>query len=111
MVLEIPPADEGLFNGSVMRFSPLAADRSRRAFPAVDMSDLNLHLPLLTRFALAFGLALLLPRLMTRIGLPPVLGFIAAGALLGPALAGVLELYVLVVVFPETIPTVTAGSS
>jgi CPA2 family monovalent cation:H+ antiporter-2 len=55
------------------------------------MSDLHLHLPLLTRFALAFGLAILLPKLMTRIGLPPVLGFIAAGALLGPALAGVLD--------------------
>ncbi len=55
------------------------------------MLDPSIHLPLLTRFALAFGLAILLPKLMGRIGLPPVLGFIAAGALLGPALIGILD--------------------
>jgi Kef-type K+ transport system membrane component KefB len=55
------------------------------------MEDSALHLPLLSKFALAFGLAILLPKLMERVGLPPVLGFLAVGALLGPALAGVLD--------------------
>jgi Kef-type K+ transport system membrane component KefB len=55
------------------------------------MFDLHLELSLLARFALAFGLAILLPKFMDRIGLPPVLGFIAAGALLGPAVVGILK--------------------
>lgn len=48
-------------------------------------------LPLLTKFVLGFGLAILLPKLMGRVGLPSVLGFIAAGALLGPGCAGILD--------------------
>ena len=55
------------------------------------MADLHLHLPLLARFTLAFGLAILLPKLMARLGLPPVLGFLAAGALLGPSLTKILN--------------------
>lgn len=38
----------------------------------------------LTNFALAIGLSLLLPKLMERMRLPGVLGFIIAGVLLGP---------------------------
>lgn len=55
------------------------------------MFDLHLHLPLLSRFTLAFGLAILLPKFMARVGLPPVLGFLAAGALLGPSIIGILD--------------------
>lgn len=53
--------------------------------------ELPIHLPILSKFALAFGLAILLPVLMKRLGLPSVLGFLAVGAFLGPAVTGVLD--------------------
>lgn len=43
-----------------------------------------MELPLLTKFALGFTLAVCLPKLMERYKLPPVLGFLAAGYILGP---------------------------
>lgn len=55
------------------------------------MFDLLHHLPILSKFTLGFGLAILLPVFMKRIGLPPVLGFLAVGAMLGPAFAGILD--------------------
>ncbi len=55
------------------------------------MFDLNGHVTLLTRFAVGFGLAVLLPKAMERLKLPPVLGFILAGIVLGPSVLGVLN--------------------
>ncbi|RYD60654.1 MAG: cation:proton antiporter [Verrucomicrobiaceae bacterium] len=46
---------------------------------------------LLTGFALVMLLALLLPRLMERLRLPSILGYIVAGFLLGPAVLGVMN--------------------
>ncbi|QJE94543.1 cation:proton antiporter [Luteolibacter luteus] len=46
---------------------------------------------LLTAFAIAMALTVLLPRLMERLRLPSILGFIIAGFLLGPAVLGVLK--------------------
>jgi Kef-type K+ transport system membrane component KefB len=46
-------------------------------------------LSLLTRLAIAGSLVFFLPRLMQRIRLPGVLGFILAGMLLGPKMTGV----------------------
>lgn len=46
---------------------------------------------LLTAFALAMALTVLMPRLMERLRLPSILGFIIAGFLLGPAVLGVLK--------------------
>lgn len=47
------------------------------------------HLSLLARFALALGAAILLPKAMERLRLPPVLGFILAGILVGPNVSGI----------------------
>ncbi len=55
------------------------------------MFDWLHHLPILSKFALGFGLAILLPVFMKRVGLPPVLGFLAVGAVLGPSLTGILD--------------------
>lgn len=55
------------------------------------MSEIGEHLSMLTKFALGFGLAILLPKLMTRLKLPPVLGFIGAGVVLGPSALNVLD--------------------
>src|SRR5262245_11272744 len=49
------------------------------------------ELSLLTRFAIAMGLAILVPRAMERLRLPGVLGFIVAGVLLGPNVSGVID--------------------
>lgn len=46
---------------------------------------------MLTAFALAMALTVLLPRLMERLRLPSILGFIIAGFLLGPAVLAVLK--------------------
>src|SRR5689334_4168853 len=45
----------------------------------------------LTRLAMGLLLVLILPKLMERIRLPGVLGFILAGVILGPGLTGVLD--------------------
>lgn len=55
------------------------------------MLDLQLHLSLLSKFVLGFALAILLPKLMTRLRLPSVLGFILAGIILGPSCLAVLD--------------------
>ncbi len=55
------------------------------------MEGLSEHLSLLSRFAIAIGFALLLPKAMERLRLPGVLGFILAGILLGPKLLGIIE--------------------
>ena len=55
------------------------------------MGNINEHLTLLTRFALAIGLSVLLPKAMERLRLPAVLGFILAGVLLGPNLLGIIK--------------------
>jgi Kef-type K+ transport system membrane component KefB len=55
------------------------------------MDGINEHFTLLTRFALAMGLAVLLPRAMERLRLPSVLGFILMGILLGPSLLGTIK--------------------
>ncbi len=55
------------------------------------MEGINEHLTLLTRFALAIGLSVLLPKAMERLRLPAVLGFILAGILLGPNMLGIIR--------------------
>lgn len=55
------------------------------------MDGFNEHLTLLTRFALAMAMVLLLPKLMERLRLPGVLGFILAGIILGPSMLGTIE--------------------
>lgn len=55
------------------------------------MDGFNEHLTLLTRFALAMGMVLLLPRLMERLRLPGVLGFILTGIILGPNMLGTIN--------------------
>lgn len=52
--------------------------------------NLPFELSLLTKFAVAMAMVLLLPRLMERLRLPGVLGFIVAGVVLGPGISGVL---------------------
>lgn len=55
------------------------------------MEDIDAHLTLLTRFSIAMGLILLLPKLMERLRLPGVLGFILAGIVLGPNMFGIVK--------------------
>lgn len=55
------------------------------------MEGIAEHLSLLTRFALAMALILLLPKAMERLRLPGVLGFILVGILLGPNLLGTIK--------------------
>jgi Kef-type K+ transport system membrane component KefB len=45
----------------------------------------------LTKFAIVIGFAVLLPQVMERLRLPAVLGFIVAGALLGPNILGLVQ--------------------
>ena len=55
------------------------------------MEGINEHFSLLTRFAVAIGLAVILPKAMERLRLPAVLGFIVAGILVGPAVLGIVK--------------------
>lgn len=55
------------------------------------MNDAFSHLSQLTKFAIAIGLSILLPKAVERIRLPAVLGFIAAGVLIGPNALAVIE--------------------
>lgn len=55
------------------------------------MEALAEQLSPLTKFAIAIGLAVLLPKAMERLGLPAVLGFIGAGVLVGPHALGVIN--------------------
>lgn len=52
---------------------------------------MNLHLSMLSRLAAGLLMAVLLPRMMERLRLPGVLGFILAGVVLGPAATGILR--------------------
>ncbi|RYD17521.1 MAG: cation:proton antiporter [Verrucomicrobiaceae bacterium] len=52
---------------------------------------MNLHYSPLTGFAIVMALVILLPRLMERIKLPGVLGFILVGVLTGPAVLGIVK--------------------
>jgi Kef-type K+ transport system membrane component KefB len=55
------------------------------------MEGIASHFSLLSRFALAIGAAVLLPKAMERVRLPGVLGFILAGILLGPNVLGAIK--------------------
>jgi len=57
----------------------------------MDFSELFLHLPIIGRFALVFGLIVVLPKLAERIKLPGVVGLIAGGILLGPDILGLVN--------------------
>ena len=52
---------------------------------------LHEHLPMLAKFVILLTGILLLPRLMERLRLPGVLGYILAGVLIGPPLLGVVQ--------------------
>jgi Kef-type K+ transport system membrane component KefB len=52
---------------------------------------MHLDVSLLTSFAIAMVLVVLMPRLAERLGMPPILGYIIAGFLLGPAVMGVVD--------------------
>lgn len=66
------------------------------------LDSMMLQLPLIGRFAVLFGALLLLPRLAERFGLPGVLGLIAGGIILGPALLNVVnEHQQVIVLFAE----------
>src|ERR1700756_4991964 len=55
------------------------------------MGHINEHFSLLTQFAMAVGLAVILPRVMERIRLPAVLGFIIAGVIIGPSVLDMVD--------------------
>ncbi|MFO1302080.1 MAG: cation:proton antiporter [Burkholderiales bacterium] len=49
------------------------------------------QLPLIAKFAVIFGLIVILPRVAEHVGLPGVLGVLLGGVLLGPAVLGLLN--------------------
>ena len=51
----------------------------------------GIHISLLSRFAIAIALGILLPKLMERFKLPGVLGFILAGMFLGPGMLNLIK--------------------
>lgn len=55
------------------------------------MEGIAEHLSVLTKFAIAIGLSVLLPKAMERLRLPGVLGFIIAGVLVGPAFLNIIK--------------------
>lgn len=55
------------------------------------MEALAEHLSPLTKFGIAIGASVLLPKLMERLRLPGVLGFIIAGAIIGPNALGLIR--------------------
>ena len=57
----------------------------------LNFSEPFLHLPMIGRFALVFGLIVVLPKLAERIKLPGVVGLIAGGILLGPDILGLVN--------------------
>ena len=54
------------------------------------MEEFVANLSPLTKFALAIGLAVILPKAMERLKLPSVLGFIVVGVLIGPNAMGMI---------------------
>ncbi len=57
----------------------------------MSIQELFLHLPIIGRFAIVFGLIVILPKISERTGLPGVLGLLIGGILLGPNLLGVIN--------------------
>jgi Kef-type K+ transport system membrane component KefB len=57
----------------------------------MNFSEPFLQLPIIGRFALIFGLIVVLPKLAERIKLPGVVGLIAGGILLGPDILGLVN--------------------
>jgi Kef-type K+ transport system membrane component KefB len=57
----------------------------------MNFSELFHDLPIIGRFALIFGLIVILPKLAERIKLPGVVGLIAGGILLGPDILGLVN--------------------
>ncbi len=57
----------------------------------MDLSHIFENVPLIGRFALVFGLIVLLPRLAEKIKLPGVVGLICGGILLGPEILGLVN--------------------
>jgi Kef-type K+ transport system membrane component KefB len=57
----------------------------------MNFSEPFLQLPIIGRFALVFGLIVVLPKLAERIKLPGVVGLIAGGILLGPDILGLVN--------------------
>lgn len=74
-----------------MSAAGLARGRSRAyGHRGARMND-PLHFSALTKFAIVIGGAVLLPKLMERLRLPAVLGFILVGILVGPNLLGLVS--------------------
>lgn len=57
----------------------------------MDYHEIFQHLPAIGRFALIFGLIVILPKLSERAGFPGVLGLLIGGILLGPNLLGLVN--------------------
>lgn len=57
----------------------------------LDPQILFQQIPLIAKFALIFGLIVILPRVAEHVGLPGVLGVLLGGVLLGPAVLGLLN--------------------
>jgi Kef-type K+ transport system membrane component KefB len=57
----------------------------------MNFSEPFLQLPIIGRFALVFGLIVVLPKIAERIKLPGVVGLIAGGILLGPDILGLVN--------------------
>ena len=57
----------------------------------MDYNEIFQHLPIIGRFAIVFGLIVLLPKLAERIRLPGVVGLIGGGIVLGPDLLGLVN--------------------
>lgn len=57
----------------------------------MDYHEIFQHLPVIGRFALIFGLIVILPKLSERAGFPGVLGLLIGGILLGPNLLGLVN--------------------
>jgi Kef-type K+ transport system membrane component KefB len=55
------------------------------------IQDLYHQLPILGRFAIIFGLIVLLPKLSERFGLPGIVGLLAGGIIVGPEVFGLLD--------------------
>ena len=57
----------------------------------MDYKEIFQHLPIIGRFAIVFGLIVILPKLAEKIRLPGVVGLIGGGILLGPDLLGLVN--------------------
>ena len=57
----------------------------------MDLQQMFIDIPIIGRFAIIFGIIVVLPKLTERFGIPGVVGLIAGGILLGPSLLGILS--------------------